>query len=330
MTSEPKLRSTLRRLTALGLLASLVPLTAQAQAYPDRPIRLIVPYPAGNAADIQARLIAQKLATHLDQPVVVDNRAGATGQIGISAVARSAPDGYTLVMGQVSAFAVAPHTFKNLPYDVRKDFVPVAQVSSNSLVLYANGKVPANNLQELIALSRKQPDRFTYGTNGEGGLPHLMMELLMAKTGVKWVHVPYKGVGQISTDVLSGQIDLALDSYAGMIAYAKDGRLKALASSAGKRIDASPDLSTFRESGVPDYEVYGWFGLFAPAGTSSQIVNVLNAAVNYSLQEPDVQASLRNVGYEPVAGTPDQFNQTFLKSYELWGQVVKNIGFVPQ
>ena len=303
---------------------------AHAQAFPNRPIRLIVPYPAGNAADTQARLIAEKLAASLRQPVLVDNRAGASGQIGITAVARSAPDGYTLVMGQLGAFAVAPHTYKNVPYDVRRDFVPVAQVSSNYLVLFANGKLPVNTLQELLAAARKNPGKYSFGTNGEGGLPHLMMELLMAETGVKLTHVPYKGVGQIATDLIAGQIDLALDSYSGMISYTKDGRLKALASSAGKRMAEAPNLPTFKESGVPNYEVHGFFGIFAPSGTPPQIVSALNSAINDAVQKPDVQEKLRTLGYEPVTGTPEAFGKTFQAAYDTWRQVVKSIGFVPQ
>jgi tripartite-type tricarboxylate transporter receptor subunit TctC len=303
--------------------------TAHAQGYPNRPIRIIVPFPPGNIADHQARLVGEKISARLGQPVVIDNRAGGTGQIGMEAVARAAPDGYTLVVGQVGNFAVVPHTRK-LPYDVVKDFVPVAQLSSNSLTLYTNVSVPANTLQELLAMSQDKNKVLKFGSNGEGGLTHLAMELLKAKVPITWLHAPYKGTAQVETDLVAGHIDVAFGSYSGMLPHVKAGKVKMIATSGVRRLAEAPDLPTFAEAGVPGYDVTGWFGLFAPAGTPADIIQTLNAAVVDALKQPDVAEKIRAAGSEPMPGTPDQFRATFMNSYNLWGGVVKSIGLVQQ
>ena len=315
----------------LGVLCSVAALCAPAafsQGYPARPIRMVIPFPPGNPADLQARLIGEKLSARFGQPVLADNRPGASGQIGIEAAARSAPDGYTLVVGQVGTFAVAPHVFKKLPYDVTRDFVAVSQFSSNTLVLVVSANVPVNSVQELVRLSKQKPGAFKFGSNGEGGLPHLTMELFRAKTGVDWLHIPYKGTTQAVTDLLSGQIDLIFDTYGGAAPHARAGKVKMLASTGATRI--APDLPTLIEAGVPGFEVYGWFGAFAPAGTPTEIVRSLNKAINEVLSLPDVRDRLLALGLDVGGGTPEQFAATMMDSYNLWGRVVKSIGLTPQ
>jgi tripartite-type tricarboxylate transporter receptor subunit TctC len=294
-----------------------------------RIIRLIVPYPPGNIADIQARLVGERLSAKLRQPVVIDNRPGATGQIGIEVAARSTADGHTLVVGQTGTFAVAPQTRK-LPYNVIEDFVPIAQFSSNSLVLFVHASIAASSLPELIRLSRIKPGALRFGSNGEGGLPHLSMELLKMKTGIDWLHVPYKGTSQLEADLVAGHIDVGFGSYGGLMPQVEAGKLKMLASTGAERIIEAPDLPTFIESGVPDFEVAGWFGAFAPAKTPREAVIALNAAINSVLQEPELQEKIRHTGATPEIRSPEGFGAVFLSSYRLWRDVVKSIGLPMQ
>jgi tripartite-type tricarboxylate transporter receptor subunit TctC len=320
-----------RRLARRAGCAALALFVTQAAAewQPTHIVRLIVPYPPGNIADVQARLVGERLAARLRQPVVVDNRPGATGQIGIEAAARAGPDGHTLVIGQTGTFAVAPHTRK-LPYDVIEDFVPVAQLSSNALVLFANAGIGASSLPELLRLSRMKPGALRFGSNGEGGLPHLAMELLRIRTGIDWLHVPYKGTSQLEADLVAGHIDVGFGSYGGLLPQVEAGRLKMLASTGARRGIETPDLPTFIESGVPDFEVAGWFGVFAPARTPREAIEALNAASNAALQEPELQQKIRQTGATPEPGSPDEFAAVFLSSYRLWRDVVKSIGLPMQ
>jgi tripartite-type tricarboxylate transporter receptor subunit TctC len=302
---------------------------AAADWQPTRLIRLIVPYPPGNIADVQVRLVGERLSAKLGQPVVIDNRPGATGQIGIKVAARSTPDGHTLVVGQTGTFAVAPQTRK-LPYDVLEDFMPVAQFSSNSLVLFVHAGVPAGSLAELIRLSRITPGALRFGSNGEGGLPHLAMELLKTRTGIDWLHVPYKGTSQLEADLVAGHIDVGFGSYAGLMPQVEAGKLKVLASTGAKRLGEAPNLPTFIESGVPDYEVEGWFGAFAPAKTPREAITALNAAIDSVLKEPQLQEKIRQTGAMPEIRSPEEFGAVFLSSYRLWRDVVKSIGLPMQ
>ena len=306
------------RIVALVLLLHVPPVGAQT------PVRLIVPFPPGNIADVQARLVSERLSAKLGRPVIVDNRPGATGQIGIEA-----PDGQTLVIGQTGTFAVAPQTRK-LPYDVTQDFVAVAQFSSNSLVLFVNAGIPASSMPELLRVSRAKPGALRFGSNGEGGLPHLAMELLKMKAGIDWLHVPYKGTAQMEADLLAGHIDVAFGSYGGLMPQVKAGKVKVLASTGTRRSAEAPELPTFIEGGVPDYEVTGWFGAFAPMKTPQETIRALNLAINSVLGEPDLQEKIRQTGATPEIGSPDQFGAVFLASYKLWRDVVKNIGLVRQ
>jgi tripartite-type tricarboxylate transporter receptor subunit TctC len=224
---------------------------------------------------------------------------------------------------------VAPQTRK-LPYDVVYDFVPVAQFSSNSLVLFVNAAVAANSLPELIRLSRGKPGALRFGSNGEGGLPHLAMELLKTKTGINWLHVPYKGTGPLETDLLAGHIDVAFGSYAGLMPHVATGKLKVLASTGAKRSADAPDLPTFIDGGVPDFEVLGWFGAFAAAKTPRDAVTALNVSINSVLQQPELQERIKQTGATPELGSPEQFGTVFLTSYNLWRGVVQSIGLAPQ
>jgi len=319
-----------RIVCALALISLSLDLPrARAEWQAMRLIRLVVPYPPGNIADVQARLVGERASAELGQPVVIDNRPGATGQIGIEVAARSRADGHTLVVGQTGTFAVAPQTRK-LPYDVIEDFVPVAQFSSNSLVLFVHAGVAANSLPELIHLSRIKPGALRFGSNGEGGLPHLAMELLKIKTGIDWLHVPYKGTSQLEADLVAGHIDIGFGSFGELMPQVEAGKLKVLASTGAKRLDEAPNLPTFIESGVPDFEVAGWFGVFAPAKTPREAITALNAAINSVLQEPQLREKIRQTGATPEIRSPEEFAAVFLSSYRLWRDVVKSIGLPMQ
>ncbi len=294
--------------------------------WPSKPIRLIVPFTPGGVTDTSGRLIAENLGKRLGQQVVVDNKPGASGNIG-TALAKAAPaDGYTLVLGFDGTMVINPHVFSKLPFDTVKDFTPVGKIGDATLILVANPDVPVKGLADVIALSKSRPGGLSFGTSGTGGTPHIAGELLKLRTGANLTHVPYKGGGQAMTDVLGGTIPLVYTAVAGAHGHVKSGKLKALAVSSAQRTSALPDVPTFVESGVPDFVVNSWVGLLAPAGTPAAVVTRLNTELNAVLNDATVREKLRVMGIEPAPGTPEQYRDEIRRDLDRYGAVVKSAG----
>jgi tripartite-type tricarboxylate transporter receptor subunit TctC len=297
------------RIAATLVLASLVT-PALAQQFPAKPVRLVVGFSAGGPTDIAARLAAQKLTAALGQQFVVDVRPGAGGTIATDIVAKSAPDGYTLLV-PAFAHAVNPSLHRKLPFDTLKDFTPITLFASAANILTVHPSVPARSVKELIALAKAQPGALTFGSAGNGTASHLAGELFNMMAGIRLVHVPYKGSAPASVDLLAGQISAAFPGVAIVLPHARAGRLRALAITSLKRSKAMPELPTMAEAGLPGFEVISWYGLLAPAGTPVDIVQRLNAIMNRSGHDPEALARLASFGAEPVETTPDAFG-TFL------------------
>jgi tripartite-type tricarboxylate transporter receptor subunit TctC len=323
-----------RRLAVSGLLALFAaagPVAAQAPAgsaegFPGRPIRLIVPFATGGVTDTSGRVIAEALGRRLGQQVVVDNRPGASGNIGTSAVATAAPDGYTLLLAFDGTMVINPHVFAKVPFDTLKDFSPVGRIGDAVLILVAHPGVKASTLQEVVALSKATSGGLSYGTSGIGGTPHIAGELLNQRTGAQFQHVPYKGGGQAITDAIGGAIPLVYTAVAGAQAHVKSGRLKAIAVSSATRSGSLPDVPTFIESGVPDFVSSSWVGILAPARTPAAIVRRLNAELNAVLADPAIRERLAVLGIEPSPGTPDQFLEDMRRDLAKYGPVVRAAG----
>lgn len=300
-----------------------------AQAYPDKPIRVIIPFPPGEAADIIARLLAPVMSEHMGQQVVVDNRAGASGQIGLELLKNATPDGYTIGVGQGGNLVVAPHTYKKLPYDPLKDFAAIALNATNYLAVVANPNAAFKNSAEMIAWAKGNPGKLTVATNGEGGYPHLAVELLASMAGFKFLHVPYKGATQVSTDVISGQVQAGIGSYTSLTPLIQTGRMRLIGVTNNVRVPDKPDLPVLADL-VPGYDMRGWFGYIAPAGTPRAIVARLNQEINRAMQQPDVHAKLVAAGLY-VANESPEFFQNFIKSeFAKYGKITHDIGFKPQ
>jgi len=309
------------------LAACLLPLAATAQgSYPDRPIRLVVPFVPGGVTDTSGRLIADALSRRLGQPVVVENRAGASGNIGTQGVVNAAPDGYTLVLGFDGTLVINPHVFSPFPFDTLKDLAPVGKIGDATLILVAHPSLPVKTLQELIAYSKKEPKGLSYGTSGIGGTPHIAGELLNQQTGSNLVHVPYKGGGQAMTDALGGNIPLVYTAVAGAHQYVKTGKLNAIAVSSAKRSSSLPDVPTFIESGVAGFEVNSWVGILAPAQTPRSIVDKLNRELNAVLASPEIVEKLATLGIAATPETPDAFAAQIKADLAKYGKVVKAAG----
>jgi tripartite-type tricarboxylate transporter receptor subunit TctC len=306
----------------LLLVGSIV----QAQSYPARPIRLVVPYPPGGSTDLVARVIGQKMGDAWGQQVIIDNRPGASGMIGNELVARSAPDGYTIVMGTIGPFAVNQALFAKMPYDPIRDFAPVTLTGNVTNLLVVHPSIPAKNVKELIALARARPGQLTFGSSGTGGAPHLAGELFKIMAKVDAVHVPYKGGGPAMTDLMGGQLSFSFASMPSSLPFAKSGRLRALAVSSAKRSAAVPEIPTVAESGLPGFVVTDWQGVLAPARTPPEIVNKLNAEVIRILALPDVKEKLSTAGMELVTDTPQEFANYIRSESDKWTQVVKRAG----
>jgi tripartite-type tricarboxylate transporter receptor subunit TctC len=313
-----------RAIALAGMLAAAG--AAQAQTWPDRPIRVVVPFPPGNASDLAARTIAEPVAKRLGQPVVVDNRPGAAGTIGADTVAKAKPDGYTL-LATSSAFGVTPSVYKKLPYDAERDLVPVAPIGWTVMMLVATSSFPANNVQELIARLKADPGKFSYAHLGAGALSQMVMELLKQMAGVDVVGVPYKGSGQALTDLMGGQLPLMFDGLTSANPQVKAGRIKAFAVSSKQRTRFAPDVPALAESGVPalkDYDVQAWTGVFAPAGTPKTIVDRLNADVVQSVQTPEVREKLAAQNLEAFPPmSPAEFAAYMKTEFDRWRAVAR-------
>jgi tripartite-type tricarboxylate transporter receptor subunit TctC len=325
--AAPKRRTFVLATVAAAGALSLAPLAAQAQAaFPSKPITIIVPFSAGGTTDILARVIGLHMGTDLGQPVVVDNRAGAGGNIGGQAAARANPDGYTLFMGTVGTHAINQSLYKKMPFDPIKDFAPLSRVAMVPNLLVANPAQPYKNVKELIAYGKAHPGKINFGSSGNGSSIHLSGELFKQMTGVDMQHVPYRGSAPAVSDLLGGQISVMFDNMPSAIQHVKGGKLRALAVTTAKRSPALPDVPTIAEAGVPGYEATSWFGLLAPAGTPAPIVAKLNASILKALADPEVKKKLAEQGAESHGEKPEEF-AAFIKSETAkWGKVVKESG----
>lgn len=316
-------RFVLRLLAPLALAFTLTG-PASAQSYPTKPIRLVIPFPAGGATDIVTRAIAVKLADGLAQPVVVDNKPGAGGAIGSDLVARAAPDGYTILLTTTSTHSVGPALNPRLPYNVERDFMPVTHVADATNVLLVSQAVPAKSVRELVALAKEKPGGLAFGSSGTGTIVHLSGELFKSLAGVDLLHVPYKGTQLAIPDVISGQVALIFDNIASALPHVRSGKVRALAVTSAKRSSLLPDLPTMIEAGVPGYVSDTYFGVFAPTGTSREIVARLNQELNRVIRQPDLRERFANQGIEPVGGTPEQFAQVIRSETAKWGKVIRD------
>ena len=316
----------LNGLRVFALAAWVLPVAAQQDAWPSKPLRLIVPFTPGGVTDTSGRVIADALGKRLGQQVVVDNKPGASGNIGTQMAATAAPDGYTLVLGFDGTLVINPHVFPKVPFDTLKDFASVGKIGDAMLIIVAHPSVAARNLQEMIALSKKEAGGLSYGTSGTGGTPHIAGELLRQRTGANLQHVPYKGGGQALTDVIGGAIPLVYTAVAGAQSHVKSGKLKGIAVSSAARASSLPDVPTFAESGVADFNVSSWVGLLVPARTPPAIVQRLNTELNAVLADAAVRERLAVLGIEPTPGTPEQFQEEIRRDLARYGAVVRAAG----
>jgi tripartite-type tricarboxylate transporter receptor subunit TctC len=310
-------------LVALGLIAA-TPTEVRSQEYPSRPIRLIVPFPAGGATDIVARTIATKLQESWKTPVLVENRTGAAGIVGTEIVLKSPADGYTLLMGTNGPHVLNPHLYASLPYDALKDFAGVTQAVQSPYVLVVNPSVPARSVAELIAYAKANPDRLNYASAGQGTGPHLAMELFQMMAGVRMTHVPYRGNADAERDLVAGQVQVMFDNISPALPFIRDNRLRALAIANPARSPIMPELPTVAEAGVPGYAVTGWNGIFVPTGTPLDVIAKLNREIVAILKAPDVSQRLVGLGFDLVAGTPQQFDELVRVEHAKWGKVIRD------
>ena len=312
-----------RSLAAVAAL--LVSFAAAAQSYPSKPVRIFVTIGPGAAADVLTRMVGEKLAPRLGQPIVIENRAGAGGNIAADAVAKSAPDGYTLLLGGVSTHAVNPHLRKLAPYDGINDFTSLGLIGTGPLVVSVNASVPVNNLQELIAYGKANPTKLAYGS-ATGVILHLAGELLKNMAGFEMLHVPYSGNGPALTDVLGGRLQVMVDAVSNSAPYIADGKLRPLVVPSRQRTLLLPDVPNSAEAGLPNYQVETWFALYGPAAMPGEIVGKINTALNAVLQEPDAAGQFAKVGLDPRATSPAQAAALLKAESDKWGDVIRRIG----
>ncbi|WP_297728728.1 tripartite tricarboxylate transporter substrate binding protein [Limnohabitans sp. Rim8] len=317
----------LRRAALLMAGALLgVGVIAQPADFPNRPLRLVVPYPPGGSADLVGRMVAEKMSQSLKQSVVVDNKGGASGAIGSDFVSRAAPDGYTLLVAISDTHAINPAVMPQLPYDPQKDFVPVALMATQPMVLAVGRNMPARSLSEFVAIAKQKPRNITYASNGKGGLQHLAMELFSLSAGIETLHVPYKGAAPALSDVIGGQVDALFISLQGAGGNIGSGNLRPLAMASDKRLGVAPEVPTFTESGFAQFTVTQWYGLMAPKGTPAPLVDLLNRHARAALASPDIADKLKSVGTEPAAGSPEQFRAFLAGEIKQWAGVAKSVG----
>jgi tripartite-type tricarboxylate transporter receptor subunit TctC len=320
----------LSHLACTALLAcTAVVGTASAQSYPQRPVRLIVPYAPGGSADIAARLISDAWAKSLGGTLVVENRAGAGGNIGVDAVAKSPADGYTIGLQTVS-LAINPGLFPRMPYDTLKDLAPIGMVASSQHVLVVNNKVPAKNLQELIALAKASPGKLTYGSAGNGSTFHMSAELFKSVANVSIVHVPYRGGGPALVDTIAGQVDMSFPVISAAQQHVQGGKLTALAVTGAKRSALLPNVPTAAEAGLPDYQFETWFMVFAPTGTPKPIIDKLNASLNSALAAQATKERMVKEGFEPTPTTPEAARQRLEREMPMWAKLIKQRGITAE
>jgi len=322
-----KSKAALGLLLAVALGASTV---VWAQAFPTKPIRFVVPFAPGGSTDTLARTLGQKVSEGLGQQVIIDNRTGANGNIGMEIVAKAPPDGHTIVLGYIANVAIGPSLYDKLPFDPVKDYEPITLLATSPNVLVAHPSVKANNLKELIALAKTQPGKLNYASASVASVGHLTGELLNNLAGIKLTHVAYKGSGQAVTDLLGGHIQLMYSGFSSTLAHIKSGKLRPLAQTGEKRSAALPDVPTIAEQGFPKFEATAWYGVHAPAKTPKPIVNRLNAEFVKALKAPDVRERLASLGFEIEGTTPEKYGSYIKSEIVKWAKVVKASGAKPE
>ena len=312
-------------LSTLGVQAQAQTAPRPAGSYPNKPVRIVVPYPPGGPTDIVARVVFQQVSASTGQQFVIENRAGAGGNIGAEAVARSPADGYTLLVA-TTAHAINMSLFKNLSYDVQKDFAPITLLTQGPLMLVANPAFPANSVAELIALGKSKSDTLSFASSGNGQSTHLSAELFNTMAGIRMTHIPYKGSAPALSDVMSGQVHLMFDTTLSAMPFVKAGKLKALGVTSLARTPAAPEVPTISESGLPGYEVFAWNGLLAPAGTPREVIAVLNDELNKAMQLPQIREKFSAQGFAASANSPEQFSSFLRQEVDKWSRTVKASG----
>ena len=311
---------------ALAALALAMPAPAADDDYPAKTVKIVVPFAPGGSTDVVARILADKLGAEMKQTFIVDNRAGASGNIGADAVAKAPADGYTLLMGTTGVLAINGHLFKNLAFDPDKDFVPVSYTSLITNVLVVNPEVSARTVAELVRLAKAKPGALTFASSGSGSSTHLSGELFKALAGVDILHVPYKGSSQALIDVLSGQVTMLFDNAPSSLPFIEQGKLRALAVTSRKRLPNLPDIPTLEEAGIAGYESLSWSGIVAPTGTPRTVIARLNASIERILATDEVRRKLAALGVEPVGGPPEAFAAHIRAESDKWGKLVKSAG----
>ena len=313
------------RRTALSLAVALLATTAQAQGWPAKPIRLIVPFPAGGGTDLIARDLANKLSTQ-GYNFVVENKPGSGGGVGVDAVAKAQPDGYAFVMGQTSNLAINPSLYAKLPYEPTKDLTPIGLVASSPLVIVTGASSPYKTLAEVIQASKAKPASINYASSGNGTVAHLTAESLQKVAGIQLTHIPYKGAAQGATDVISGQVQLYMSSVPTLLGHIKSGKMRPLAVTSPQRVNDLPQVPTVAELGYKNFESVTWFGILGPAKLPADIVAKLNADINKALKDPELRKKLEDQGADVSGGTPQQFGQLIREEMVRWGKLVKESG----
>jgi tripartite-type tricarboxylate transporter receptor subunit TctC len=309
------------------LLASMLMLSLQAYAaYPDKPIKIIIGFPAGGPLDAHIRLLIEKLQLSLGQTVIVDYKAGAGGAVGAQFVAQSPADGYTLLLANTGTMVINPAIYSKAPYDTLKDFQPIARTAQQPLALIINQDVPANSLKEFVQYAKANPGKLNYGSAGNGGISHLVPEMLKSETGIFIVHIPFKGSAPAFTDLIAGHVQFMAESVPQAANYAKQGKVKALAVTSAKRNPALPNVPTVIETGVANLEVVGFYGILAPKGTSVEVTNKLSQAFKETLESPDIQKKMIDQGADPAYLNADQFSKFLAAEMPRWAKVAKQAG----
>jgi tripartite-type tricarboxylate transporter receptor subunit TctC len=316
----------MRNLSLLAIVAAAFTTAALAQPYPSKPVKLVAPSTPGDAPDVIARLVADKLSSSLGQQVVVENRPGAGGVVGSDYVAKAAPDGYTLIMGNAGSHGINAAVYAKLPYDIQRDFAPVSQVAVAPNVMVINPSVPASSVAEFIAYAKANPGKLSYASGGNGSSAHMSMELFKSMSGIDIQHVPYKGSSPALTDVVSGQVVAFIGNMPPTVPLIKAGKLRALAVTTRSRSALMPELPTIAEAGLPGFETVAWFGVLAPAGTPPDIVNKLSAEIAKIARSPEIRDKLVAMGAEPVGSTPEEFKAVIDRDIAKWKPLAQKVG----
>ena len=315
-----------RQIIGLAAAAMSLPTLAQTSSFPLRPVRIVVPYTTGGSNDVIARLLAQQLQEAWGQPVVVENKPGAAGNIGASDIAKSAPDGHSLLLTNINIVSMNPGLIANMPFDPQKDFAPISLLGTTALALVVHPSVPANNVRELIDLARKGPGRLNYASSGNGSPQHMSAEMFKAMTKTSMTHIPYRGAAPAVNDLLAGQVQVTIGVVNQLIPHIRAGKLKALGVTTRKRLAQMPDVPTLDEAGVPGYESEIWLGLAAPTATPPAIIEQINQAVRKAMATADVMSKLQSQGIDVVVSSPDQMRQRGLEDLKRWGDIIRTAG----